>query len=185
MRRPATVSFRPTGRTALLAALVAAVVATSGCSWFNRDGGIYAKSEANRPLEVPPDLDLPAASAAVAASDAPSSALRSQTTAQGGASSAAATSMAAASGGFNVALPSDQAFARVGEVLAGMEGLQIASKAQLLGAYDVSYRGANFLVRVTAVEGGSYISAVDPRGVPATGDGPSTLMSVLEAALGG
>lgn len=185
MRHPATASFRPTGRTALLAALVAAVVATSGCSWFNRDGGVYAKSEASRPLEVPPDLDLPETSGALATPDGATSALRSETRAQGAATTAAAASMAAASGGFNVALPSDQAFVRVGEVLAGVEGLQIASKAQLLGAYDVSYLGADFLVRVTAVAGGTYVSAVDPRGVPATGEGPVTLMAALKAALGG
>lgn len=179
MRHPAATSFRPATRATLFGALALAVVAASGCSWFNKEAGLYAMSEEARPLEVPPDLDLPETSGALATPAAPTSALRSQT----GATPAVAASAAASSGGFNVALPADQAFARVGELLAGVQGLEIASKAQLLGAYDVGYMGANFLVRVTAVQGGSYISAVDPRGVPATGEGPARLMAALEAAL--
>lgn len=180
MRHPANASLRPTVRATLLGALVVAAAAASGCSWFNKEAGMYAMSEEMRPLEVPPDLDLPETSGALAGPAGTTSALRSQT----GATTTAAASAAASSGGFNVALPADQAFARVGELLAGVEGLEIASKAQLLGAYDVGYMGANFLVRVTAVEGGSYISAVDPRGVPATGEGPANLMAALKASLG-
>jgi hypothetical protein len=54
----------------------------------------------------------------------------------------------------------------------------------LLGSYDVNYEGSNFLVRVVAVEAGSYVSAVDPRGLPATGSAPK-LMAALKAKLGG
>ena len=179
MRHSATASLRPATRLTLSVALAIAVAAASGCSWFNKESAIYSMSEETRPLEVPPDLDLPETSGALATPAEPVSALRSET----GATSTAATTAAASSGGFNVALPADQAFARVGELLAGVEGLEIASKAQLLGAYDVSYGGANFLVRVTAVEGGSYISAVDPRGVPATAEGPTNLMAALQASL--
>ena len=164
-----------------IAALVVAGVA-SGCSWFRKDGNIYAMSEEARPLEVPPDLDLPQTTGAVQP-EAPASALRSQTGAQQSASTA--TTSAGAGGGFNVAMPRDQAFARVGDALAGVEGLEIATRAELLGAYDVSYMGSNFLVRVTAVDAGTYVSAVDPRGLPAQGEGPTTLLATLKAALGG
>lgn len=182
MRLPAPVMHRPAARAALLSAIALAVLAASGCSWFRKDAGAYAMAPENRPLEVPPDLDLPDTSAAVATSSGTSSALRSAT----GARPAAGTAATGAPGpGFNVALPRDDAYARVGQALEGVEGLEIASRAQLLGAYDVSYMGANFLVRVTAVEAGTYVSAVDPRGLPADGEGPTTLMAALKAALGG
>ena len=76
-------------------------------------------------------------------------------------------------------------FAKVGDALAAIEGVTIASRAQLLGTYDVSYEGSNFLVRVTTVDAGVYVSAVDPRGLPATGEAPAKLIAALKAALGG
>jgi hypothetical protein len=69
--------------------------------------------------------------------------------------------------------------------LAATEGVTVASRAQILGTYDVSYGGANFLVRVTAVDAGVYVSAVDPRGLPASGEAPQKLIAALKAALGG
>jgi hypothetical protein len=69
--------------------------------------------------------------------------------------------------------------------LAKIEGVDVASRAQLLGAFDVNYGGSNFLVRVSAVEAGTYVSAVDPRGMPASGDAPAKLIAALKAALGG
>ena len=76
-------------------------------------------------------------------------------------------------------------FEQVGTALAAVDGLTIASKAKLLGAYDVSYEGANFLVRISQAEAGSYVSAVDPRGLPASGEAPLKLVAALKAALGG
>ena len=35
--------------------------------------------------------------------------------------------------------------------------MTIASRAQLLGSYDVAYEGSNFLVRVVAVDAGAYV----------------------------
>ena len=74
-------------------------------------------------------------------------------------------------------------FNKVGTALASTDGLTIASKAQLLGTYDVSYQGENFLVRVTKVEAGVYVSAVDPRGMPATSDAALKLVAALKAAI--
>ena len=59
----------------------------------------------------------------------------------------------------------------------------LASRAQLLGSYDVAYEGSNFLVRVVAVDAGAYISAVDPRGLPATAEAPVKLIATLKAKL--
>src|SRR5690606_33709092 len=91
----------------------------------------------------------------------------------------------AATSGFSVAGDSASVFAKVGEVLGATEGVTIASRAQVLGAYDISYGGQNFLVRATATSNGVYVSAVDPRGVPATGEAPAKLISILKEALGG
>ena len=54
----------------------------------------------------------------------------------------------------------------------------------MLGTYDVTYEDSNFLVRAVAVEAGTYVSAIDPRGLPATGSAPK-LIAALKAKLGG
>ena len=159
-----------------IGALVAATL-VSGCSWFRKDDGVYAQAPESRPLEVPPDLDLPRTDAAM---NVPASA-----SAMAPAAPAAPVAASTAASGFIVAGTRDDVFNKVGEALAGIEGLSVASRAQLLGAYDVNYEGANFLVRVTAVEAGVYIAAVDPRGLPAAGTAPGKVIAALKAALGG
>ncbi|MET0655168.1 MAG: hypothetical protein ABWY94_06325 [Pseudoxanthomonas sp.] len=164
-------SYTPFLRPLALAALAIAVLGGgTGCKWFRKGNPDYAMSAETRPLEVPPDLNLPNTAGAMKLppTGAP-------TTPQGVASSAT---------GFNVAGQRDEVFAKVGEALAGVEGLTIASRAQLLGSYDVAYEGSNFLVRVVAVDAGAYVSAVDPRGLPAAGSAPK-LMAALKAKLGG
>ena len=37
---------------------------------------------------------------------------------------------------------------------------------------------------MTKVDAGAYVSAVDPRGLPATGDAPTKLIAALKAGLG-
>jgi uncharacterized lipoprotein len=161
----------------LVAAMLAvAVLGASACSWFRKDADVYRMSAESRPLEVPPDLDLPDTTGAMAPTQS-QPVLRSQV----GASAAAA---APAGIGFAVAGGRDEVYARVGAALEAIEGVTIASRAQLLGSYDVSYRGSAFLVRVTPAQDASYVSAVDPRGVPATGEAPVALMAQLRAALG-
>jgi uncharacterized lipoprotein len=152
-------------------ALVLLVVSVAGCSWFKKGAkGDYALAPETRPLEVPPDLNLPNTSGAMQIPVA---------------SQATAAAAPAAAGGFTVAGTRDEAFTRVGEALAGVEGVTIASRAQLLGTYDVSYEGASFLVRVSGVEAGAYVTAVDPRGLPATSPAATKLLAALKAKLGG
>ena len=55
------------------------------------------------------------------------------------------------------------------EVVEGIEGVSVISKAQLLGTYDIDAGSSKFLVRVSQTDAGSYVSAVDPRGLAATG----------------
>ena len=157
-------------------AVAAVVVAVSGCHWFGKDDA-YQQSPETRPLEVPPDLDLPNTQGAM---QLPAGETRSVTRSSMGPSAAAA-----AASGFTVAGERDDIFAKVGDTLAATAGLTIASKAQILGTYDVNYEGADFLVRVTKVDAGVYVSAVDPRGMPATNDAATKVIAALKTALGG
>lgn len=156
--------FRPA-----LALAVVAVLATGGCSWFRKGDGLYAKDAASRPLEVPPDLDMPGAAAASA--PAMASAVRPTATASGTAI------------GFTVPGTRDAVFAQVGTALESLDGVTITNRAQLVGAFDVTYGGSSFLVRVSDTEAGAYVSAVDPRGVAASGDAPTRLIEALKSAL--
>ena len=164
-------------RPVVAAALVVAVLGASGCSWFRKGSELYAQSPENRPLEVPPDLNQPDTSGAMKLPDS-------------GSQSVCRSSMPAPAPsvpnntGFTVPGDRDAVFAKVGDALAATEGVTIASKAQILGTYDVDYEGTKFLLRVTKVEAGAYISAVDPRGLPASGEAPVKLVTALKAALG-
>ena len=158
-------------RPLALATLAIAVLGVSGCKWFRKGNPDYALSAETRPLEVPPDLNLPNTAGAM------------KLPAVGTAPTASQTASVSATG-FNVPGTREEVFAKVGDALGGIEGLTIASKAQLLGSYDVAYEGSNFLVRVVGVEAGAYVSAVDPRGLPAAGSAPK-LIAALKAKLGG
>lgn len=161
---------RSASRVAITVLVLAAVLATSGCSWFRREDKLYAGEPTSRPLEVPPDLDMPRTEGAVAV--------------PGTSATASAAPVAGVSNGFTIAGSRDDVFAKVGDALGKIEGLSVASRAQLLGVYDVAYEGSNFLVRVSAVDAGVYVSAVDPRGQPATGEAPTKAIAALKAALG-
>jgi len=157
---------------ALLAVAVAA--GTTGC--FKRGAkGDYALAPEMRPLEVPPDLNVPAG--------AGGNQVPALSSATKPAAPAAAAAPAAGNSGFTIPGSKEEAFGKVGTALEGVEGVTIASRAQLLGSYDVAYEGSNFLVRVVAVDAGAYISAVDPRGMPATAEAPVKLIAALKAKL--
>lgn len=157
-----------TVRASLLAVAIAATA--TGCGWFHKGSKLYAGPAESRPLEVPPELDTSSATTATTASGVTAS----------GAQQAA---MQASALGFTVAGSREEVFAKLGDALGAVPGVAISNRAPLLGAYDVTYSGANFLVRVSAGENGSYVSAVDPRGLPATGDAARRLVAALKAAL--
>ena len=159
-------------RGAIAALIVTAVLAAPGCSWFRKPNKLYAGDAQSRPLEVPPDLDQPRTDAAVS--------VPSAVTASGSPTVAPTAAL-----GFTVAGTKDEVFNKVGDALAAVEGVTIASRAQLLGAYDVSYMGSNFLVRVSEGQGGAHVSAVDPRGTAVTGEAPTKLIGTLKTALSG
>ncbi|TWI04749.1 Beta-barrel assembly machine subunit BamC [Luteimonas cucumeris] len=163
-------------RNVAVALLAVAIVGASGCSWFRKDNEIYKQSAESRPLEIPPDLDRPNTEAAM---NLPASVTASQVAAQRGSANTASPV------GFATAGTRDEVFARIGEVLAATSGVTVVSKAQLLGTYDVDFEGSKFLVRVAQSGDGAYVSAVDPRGLPATGPAPAKLMAALKAGLSG
>ena len=160
-------------RVATVFALAALVTGMSGCSMFGKKSELYTLSGESRPLEVPPDLDRPSTDRAMAL---PSTSVSASGMNKAGGSTAAPI-------GFNATGERDAVFARVGDVLAATDGVKIASKAQILGTYDVTYMGSDFLVRVTKVGNGAYISAVAPRGLPPTGEAPTKLIAALKAAI--
>ena len=162
-------------RFATIALITAAVLATSGCGWFRRGNKLYAGDPTSRPLEVPPDLDQPRTEGAVAVPNAPAAA----------SATASAAPVAGVSNGFTVAGTRDDVFVKVGDALGKVEGLTIASRAQMLGVYDVAYAGSNFLVRVVGGTEGNYVSAVVPRGMPASGDAPRKLIDSLRTIFTG
>ncbi|NUS59968.1 MAG: hypothetical protein HOQ01_03375 [Lysobacter sp.] len=169
------IAFVKVVRTAVGAALVVGLLA--GCGWFGKKDTLYQEDVAARPLEVPPDLDRPATDAAMKMPPVASQAAAAQAGTPVGAGSTPL--------GFTVAGDRDAIFGKVGDALAAIQGVNIASRAQLLGTYDVDFEGAKFLVRVTKTDTGVYVSAVDPRGLPASGEAPVKLMAQLKTALGG
>jgi len=156
-------------------AATALVAGITGCSWFSKDSPYQLPADA-RPLEVPPDLDKPATEGAmeIPGQAATTSVMRS---------SLGQPTAGQAASGFTI--PGDRAdiYARVGALLEAMPGVEIASSAAVLGVYDVGYEGSNFLVRVSDGKGGIYVSAVDPRGVPATGAPALKLIAALQSSL--
>jgi uncharacterized lipoprotein len=170
--------MRP-ARPLVAATLAVAIVASAGCHWFHKTDKNYEGSVESRPLEVPPDLDRPNTEGAMQVP-----AVGTQSVTRSSMTPAAQPAQASTSG-FTVAGDRDEVFEKVGSALAATTGVTIASKAQLLGTYDVSYQGANFLVRVTKVDAGVYVSAVDPRGMPAAGDAATQLIAALKTTLGG
>lgn len=159
-------------KAALLVAIATMALGASGCRMFGSKD-YYAMETDKRPLEFPPAFDPVEAERSLA------------TTASGSVtrSSLPGAEPTARALGFSVAGDRATTFARVGELLAATQGLTIASRAQLLGAYDVDYEGQKFLIRVNESTEGSNVSAVDPRGVPADNAAASKLIAALRAAM--
>ena len=151
-------------RPLLVGAIVVALLASSGCRWFRSSD--YTRSVENRPLEVPPDLDVPATTGALplpAASNL------------GGQSAAPA--------GFVIPDAPENTWTRIGAALATIEGVTVIGQAQALGTYDVSYQGQNFLIRVENTAGQSRVSAISAAGHVLRAGPGSGLLDLLRARL--
>ncbi|MDE2407299.1 MAG: hypothetical protein KGL91_05490 [Xanthomonadaceae bacterium] len=144
----------------------------TGCHWFKKKSDLYTQSAEARPLEVPPDLDRPSVERAM---NLPETSAGKVVT--------ASAQPAANPTSFAVVGERDAVFAKLGEVLAATSGVRIASKAEILGTYDVDYQDSKFLVRVTKAGDKLYVAAVDPRGLPPSGEAAGKLIVLLKAAL--
>jgi uncharacterized lipoprotein len=151
-------------RPLLAGAIVAALLASTGCHWFS--GSDYRRSVESRPLEVPPDLDAPATANAMPLPAA----------AGLGASSRAPV-------GFVVADTPANTWSRIGTALATIDGVTVVGQAQTMGSYDVSFQGQNFLLRVEDTAGQSRVSALGPNGQVLRAGPASILLEQLRAKL--
>ena len=120
---------RPLFRLLAVGLVAVALVGTSGCNWFRKGSDLYAASPENRPLEVPPDLDRPDTSGAMA--------LPQTGTVTRSAMPAAGT---AAPNGFAVSGERDEVYARVGEALAATQGLTVVNQLKTMPIEDMFAR---------------------------------------------
>jgi uncharacterized lipoprotein len=148
----------------LLAGAIVAALLSSGCSLFHSSD--YTRSVESRPLEVPPDLDVPATTNALPLPGA-----------------AGLGGKAPAPAGFVVADSPENTWARIGTALAGIEGVAIVGSAQALGSYDVTYQGTGFLIRVENTAGQSRVSAINAAGQVQSGGPAANLLEVLRGKL--
>ena len=146
-------------RVATVLVLLAGVVGLSGCKWI-RGASPYAASPETRPLEVPPDLSLPNTTQAMRV-----------------------PAVGSASAAFQVADSKPSTWRRVGVALERIEGVAVGERAELAGAYNVSYRGESFLVRVGEEGSQSRVSAIAPDGREATGSAAVSLLGQLRDRL--
>jgi uncharacterized lipoprotein len=155
-------------RGALGLVLIAAVVASSGCSWFRGRSG-YENASESRPLEVPPDLDRPTTDPAMQIPAV------SETAARG----------PATGNSFAVADEAENVWKRLGEALQQIDGVTIDSRAQLLSVYNVRYEGEAFLVKVAEEDDKrSLVSAVSADGRPLVTGAAGRLLTLLKERLG-
>jgi uncharacterized lipoprotein len=146
-------------------ALVLCVVSVSGCKWM-RAPSPYAQSPENRPLEVPPDLSLPTTTQA----------MRIPPVAAAPAAPARAA-LAASSAAFVVADSKASTWRRVGLALERIDGVEIRERVELVGAYNVNFRGESLLVNIADDGANARVSAVG-------GDGRESGSAAASALLG-
>ena len=171
-------------------ALMFAITTTTGCGWFGgkkKRTAAYQMSPEERPLELPPDLDMPRANPQM---------IIPQVSANARVSGAAAPSDVAPALGAVAAAPEiagindftltdskDSAFRRIGLALGRVEGVGLASSSALLGNFEVQYLGQDFLIRIEEAEQGVRVHALTTDGREIT-SGPATqLLAPLKPRL--
>lgn len=174
-------------RVLLASTLVAAVLAGSGCSLVHRTTGIfhhhnsdYSRSQENRPLEVPPDLDTPATDPAMQIPSTRGAAA----SANGVPPAANAIAPAAANPSFSVADNAAGTWERIGRALDRIEGVTITQRAQAVGSYEVQYKGATMLLRATSEGAATRVDAVGPAGRSIRSPAAVELLGLLRDRIG-
>ena len=144
-------------------AMLAIVVASSGCGWIKSKTHYEDSREANS-LEIPPGLDRPDTSSATSL----------PTTAATG------VAVAAPSAG-RLPVPAADAYPRVGEILAATPDVTLNGRAEALSSYDVSYKGESFLLRVLDSSGGSRLVALSADGRLLTTGAAAELVAAIRS----
>lgn len=169
----------PTARTLRLIVLGLVAISLVGCGWL-RGRSDYEQSPETRPLEVPPDLDTPPTDPSMRV-PSPGSGAAAAASNPGGAPPSSSTAVASS---VAVADTVQSTWRRVGLALERIDGVQIDDRAELLSVYNVSYRGASFLVQVQPDGANAKIVAVDGDG-RSIGEGPAVeLLGLLRQRLG-
>lgn len=169
--------------------LIGLCILADGCSHARGVGprGDYALPPQARPLEVPTDLDL----ATIKNPTLDSTVLASAPT-QGAALAGLGlprpmTTIDSKTSSFLVQAKSQaELFSEVGKTLSHIDGLQVASQAEEIGAYKVRYQGTEFVVKTGASPGGMYdVRVNDLRGMPALSQAPMLVLQTLKQQLHG
>lgn len=173
--------MRSSSRSLSVAAVALTVLAVAACSHGPKPPkGFYKLPPEQRPLEVPPDLNLPDTHGAMTIPNVPAGTGKTVP-----APSPAAAAPVPEGTGFAVALTSTAAYSKLGDALPTLGGATVNSASPLLSVYDVNYAGAQVLLRVTdKADGGAQIAAMDSRGQPATGDAALKLIAALKKYFG-
>ena len=158
-------------RSLIIGAVALALLSSTGCHWvrskFHTTSSDYSRSPASRPLEVPPDLNVPNTSNALTIPSA----------------NGLGAGGVVGAGGFVVAGPASETWANVGTILAGIDGVVINGSAEALGSYDVGYQGQVFLIRIEDAGGQSHVVAISANGQILRAGPASILLAELKAKL--
>lgn len=156
------------GRNAVRAtALLVAMTLVVGCSWLRADSG-YEQSPESRPLAVPPELDAPSPAAIM----------------QVPAATTAAPAAAQSSAAFAIDDTVDNAYRRIGLALARLDGVDVLQKADALSAYNVRFKGEEFLIRAAAAGNRVQVQAVQGDGSTVATAAAGELLARLRERLG-
>lgn len=155
-------------RPLILGLVAIALVSAGGCSWFkHKSKSNYTTSVENRPLEVPPDLNVPDTSAAT---NLPAASLL-------GGPKTVSTAGFAAKGSANAV------WEKVGKILDKTEGVTMTGRAEAITSFDVTYEGQSFLIRVESAGTGSRVAAISPDGLELKEGPAAKLLAAIEKKL--
>ncbi|HTI95638.1 MAG TPA: hypothetical protein VL425_03920 [Rudaea sp.] len=120
--------------------LIAVAGLLGGCSWFRHDNSYYAKAKQTAPLEVPPDLDKPVSSDAMAIpqSSSPGTAAQAST---GSVGSAPPSGTISGGGSLRIADNVEHAWQRVGIALERAQAGTISARDATAHTYTVEVAG--------------------------------------------
>lgn len=156
-------------RRAVLAAMLVAVAAGSGCSWFRGKSG-YESAPESRPLEVPPDLDAPVSDASMtvpAVAGAKSNTGRTAVTGEA----------------FVLSDALEGAWRRVGLALERLDGVTVGERDEAASVYNVTFEGETFQIKLAADGNGTRVSAAGTDGAELTTGAAGKLLAQLRMRL--